>query len=90
MTDRGQAGGAGGTLTSWTASVPLLPGQNAITVTAQDAAGNSAADVVTVEYSPPPPAAPPGGGGGGGGGCGLLGIEFLLLFLLRRRCIKIE
>ncbi len=87
VTDRGQAGLAGGTLTAWTASIPLQTGQNAVTVTAQDAAGNSSAAVLTVDYTPPPPAAG-GGGGGGGGGCGLLGIEFALLFLLRRRCIK--
>lgn len=48
----GGAGTASGT-TSWTASVALAAGANAITVRAQDAAGNSATDTITVTYVPP-------------------------------------
>jgi hypothetical protein len=43
----GGAGVAVGT-TSWSASIPLLVGTNAITVRAYDAAGNSAWRAVTV------------------------------------------
>jgi hypothetical protein len=46
---RGDSGTASGT-TSWTASVPLLQGSNVITVTAHDAAGNTATDVITVTF----------------------------------------
>lgn len=47
--DRGGSGVCTGT-TSWTASVPLQPGQNSITVTATDDAGNSGTDVLIVNY----------------------------------------
>jgi hypothetical protein len=83
VTGAGGSGVASGT-TSWSASIPLQPGSNTITVTAQDAAGNAGADVITVDYASPPPASDPGGGGGGSG-CGLLGVEALLLGLLRGR-----
>jgi hypothetical protein len=71
---------------SWSASVPLLPGYNVITVTATDASGNAASDTITVSFQL------------GGAtvynviqkkqACGLLGIEALLglgLLALRRR-----
>ncbi len=45
----GGTGVASGT-TSWTASVALVAGANAITVRATDAAGNAATDLVTVTY----------------------------------------
>jgi hypothetical protein len=45
--DRGGAGQATGT-DRWTASVPLLPGVNVITVTAVDAAGNAGRAQITV------------------------------------------
>ncbi len=45
-------GGATGT-TSWSAVIALAAGANAITVTARDAAGNTAADTITVTYTPP-------------------------------------
>lgn len=45
------SGTATGT-TSWTASVPLVQGENNITVTAEDAAGNSGIDNFTVIYTP--------------------------------------
>ncbi|HXG62701.1 MAG TPA: metallophosphoesterase [Planctomycetota bacterium] len=48
----GSSGVAAGTA-SWTATVPLNPGSNAITVTAYDAAGNTATDTLTVTYTPP-------------------------------------
>lgn len=48
----GASGTASGT-TSWSAAVPLNPGSNAITVTALDAAGNTATDTITVTYTPP-------------------------------------
>jgi hypothetical protein len=48
----GGSGTATGT-TSWTASIPLGSGSNAITVTARDAAGNQAADQITVSWTPP-------------------------------------
>ncbi|MEE9116859.1 MAG: hypothetical protein V3U09_08185, partial [Thermoplasmata archaeon] len=47
----GGSGAATGT-TSWTASVPLVQGENNITVTAMDAAGNSGTDNFTVIYTP--------------------------------------
>ena len=57
MNDRGGSGDATGT-SSWSASgVPLLSGDNVITVTALDAAGNTGTDVLTVTYTvttPPP------------------------------------
>jgi hypothetical protein len=49
--DRGGSGTATGT-TSWTARVPLAMGPNDITVTARDAAGNIATDVLTVKRRP--------------------------------------
>src|SRR3989454_4554834 len=53
----GGSGTATGT-TSWTAGgIPLLPGTNVLTVTAQDAAGNTATASLTVTcnaaYAPP-------------------------------------
>lgn len=48
----GGGGTAAGT-TSWSASIPLNAGSNAITVTARDAAGNSSTDTITVTYTPP-------------------------------------
>ena len=54
----GATGTASGT-TSWSASVALVAGANAITVTARDAAGNTANDAITVTYetsTTPPPA----------------------------------
>ena len=51
--DRGGSGTAIGT-TSWSASgITLLGGSNVITITARDAAGNSATDTLTVTYTPP-------------------------------------
>jgi hypothetical protein len=57
--DRGGAGTAAGTGNWSVASLALQPGDNVITVTARDAAGNRATDVLTVTYSAPapPPAA---------------------------------
>lgn len=49
------AGGSGvatGT-TSWSDTVPLSVGANAITVTAHDAAGNTGTDTITITYTPP-------------------------------------
>jgi len=57
--DRGGSGFSSGT-TSWSVpSVNLASGTNVITVTAQDAAGNKASDVLTVTYSAPSQAPPP-------------------------------
>src|SRR4029078_11445131 len=51
--DRGGSGTATGT-TSWSASgIVLQSGANVITVTARDAAGNAAADTLTVTYNVP-------------------------------------
>ena len=51
--DRGGFGMASGT-TSWSApSISLQEGDNVITVTAQDAAGNTGTDSITVTYTPP-------------------------------------
>ena len=50
--DRGGSGTATGT-TSWTVSgIVLLSGQNVLTVTASDAAGNTSTDTLTVTYTP--------------------------------------
>ncbi len=70
----GQSGSVTG-LSTWSASVGLVSGANAITVTATDSSGNTAAAVITVTLVA-------GGGGGagkkGGGGCGLTGLEAML------------
>ena len=85
----GATGTTSGT-SSWNATIPLLTGDNVITVTAYDTNGNSGTGVITVTYQPPPP--PGGGGGGGGGGCGGLGLEWLLpmglAWIFRRRRIR--
>lgn len=51
--NRGGSGTASGT-TSWTISgITLQSGDNIVTVTARDAAGNTSADSITVTYTPP-------------------------------------
>jgi hypothetical protein len=56
--DRGGSGTASGT-TTWSATnVALQSGANVITITARDAAGNTASDTVTVTYTPPDTTAP--------------------------------
>jgi hypothetical protein len=56
--DRGGSGTASGTA-SWSATgVVLQSGANVITVTARDAAGNTAADTLTVTYTPPDTTSP--------------------------------
>jgi len=56
--DRGGSGTATGT-TSWSATgVALQSGANVITITARDAAGNTATDVLTVTYTPADTTAP--------------------------------
>jgi predicted xylose isomerase-like sugar epimerase len=53
--NRGGSGVASGT-TIWSVSaVPLQTGDNVITVTARDAAGNQSSDVLTVSFSAPAP-----------------------------------
>ena len=53
--DRGGSGTATGT-TGWSVSgIALQSGDNVLTVTAQDAAGNTGTDILTVTYTPPPP-----------------------------------
>ena len=52
VNDRGGSGTATGT-TSWSVSgIVLLSGQNVLTVTARDAAGNTSTDTLTVTYTP--------------------------------------
>ena len=48
---RGVSGTASGT-TAWSSNVSLVSGTNVITVTARDAAGNTATDILTVTYTP--------------------------------------
>ena len=76
---------AGGT-SSWVAQIPLVPGENDITITAYDSGGGRASTFFIVIYQPPPGAR---GGGGGGGRCGATGVEAMLLmgllYLRRRR-----
>jgi hypothetical protein len=48
----GTTGSAAGTA-AWSATVPLLPGGNLLTVTASDAAGNKGTDAITVAWNPP-------------------------------------
>jgi hypothetical protein len=79
----GGSGTASGT-TAWSALIALKSGTNTLTVTAHDGGGNVTSAVLTVTYTPPPPGSSGGGGGGGGGGCGLSGLEWLPLVLLRR------
>jgi len=51
--DRGGSGTATGT-TSWSITgIALQSGQNVLTVTARDAAGNTSTDSITVTYTPP-------------------------------------
>jgi hypothetical protein len=55
---RGGSGACSGT-TSWSKTgITLLSGQNVITVTATDVAGNSATDTLTVTYTPPDTTSP--------------------------------
>jgi len=54
----GGSGTATGT-TTWSAAMTLQLGTNVITVTARDAAGNPATDVLSVTYSAPPPSPAP-------------------------------
>ena len=54
----GGSGTATGT-TTWSAAMTLQLGTNVITVTALDAAGNPATDVLSVTYSAPPPSPAP-------------------------------
>lgn len=57
----GKSGTAQGS-TSWsTGGISLIEGSNTITVTARDASGNEASDVISIEYKP-------SGDGGSGGG----------------------
>lgn len=62
--------GANGTATgttNWTATVPLAPGSNVITITVEDAAGNPTTSTITMDFAGAPSTPPPAGGGGGGG-----------------------
>jgi hypothetical protein len=52
--DRGGSGVCSGT-TNWNASVDLYPGDNVITITAEDIEGNTASDSLTVTYTPASP-----------------------------------
>jgi putative Ig domain-containing protein/glucodextranase-like protein len=54
VSDRGGSGTASGTMNWSVAGLALQLGANIITVTARDAAGNTATDVVTVTYNTPP------------------------------------
>jgi len=60
----GQSGTATGT-DNWTATIPLAPGSNDITITVTDSAGNISTSTLTMTFAGTPSA---GGGGGGGGG----------------------
>jgi hypothetical protein len=51
--DRGGSGAATGTGSWSVAAITLQSGSNVVTVTARDAAGNQASDVLTVTYNPP-------------------------------------
>jgi hypothetical protein len=51
--DRGGSGTCSGTSTWSKSGIVLSSGQNVITVLARDAAGNTAADTLTVTYTPP-------------------------------------
>jgi hypothetical protein len=53
----GTSGTAAGT-TSWSASIPLVPGGNFLTIAAQDAAGNKGTDSITVAFNPADTAPP--------------------------------
>jgi hypothetical protein len=59
VNDRGGSGTASGTQNWTVGAVALASGENRITVTAEDAAGNSSIDELVVTYSPPnqPPTA---------------------------------
>jgi len=55
----GATGTATGT-TSWTATIPLLRGNNDITITATDSTGATGSTTFSVDYTPPPKAPPKG------------------------------
>ena len=64
--NRGGDGSTLGTITNWSApwrweanGIPLAEGDNVITVTARDAAGNIDTSTLTVTYNAPPPPPPP-------------------------------
>jgi hypothetical protein len=96
----GQSGTATGTA-NWTASIPLAPGTNDITITVTDAAGNVTTSLLSMTFaggSVTPPVTPSGGGGGGShkrcgmasisggpGSLAVLSIALLSLLLLLRR-----
>ena len=71
VNDRGGNGTATGTTTWQVTDLVLQPGVNVITVTAHDAAGNTATDVITVTYEILPPPASPSAGTGGTSGIGM-------------------
>jgi hypothetical protein len=64
--NRGGSGSTLGTITTWAGpwrweanGIPLAEGDNIITVTARDAAGNIDTSTLTVTYNAPPPPPPP-------------------------------
>jgi hypothetical protein len=59
-TDRGESGLAS-TAASWSMTVPLHGGTNVLTVTAQDATGNSASAILTISYVSAPVLVSPSG-----------------------------
>ncbi len=56
--DRGGSGNCSGTSTWSQSGIGLSSGQNVITVTAKDAAGNTGTDTLTVTYTPPDTSSP--------------------------------
>jgi hypothetical protein len=96
-TSMGAAGTTSLTGTTWSASVPLAPGTNVITVTATDAAGNTGTDTLTVTYGAAPPPPPGGDDDDSKCGCGTVAgaspsIAWILLsagFLLAAAGIRI-
>src|SRR2546430_2799229 len=57
--DHGGNGTASGTTTWSVPSIALQPGSNVLTITARDAANNTATTTLTVTYTPPAPPATP-------------------------------
>ncbi len=80
----GETGPAEGT-TNWSAAVPLIPGRNAITITAFDVYGNKSMDEILIVYDIPVPVI---SGDSPAGLCGSVGFDIMFPLALLWLCRK--